>query len=190
MAALSAGSAPVATFAGYACLFDEVDLGRDTIAPGAFAQCLARRGSAGVRLLYQHDPAEPIGVWARIAEDAVGLKVEGCLTLEVARAREVAALVRAGALDGLSIGFKAVEARTDPRTRVRRITRIDLWEVSVVTFPMQPRARITTAGPDGPLALVAPAPQPLRPPTPLTTRQAARAVQDAAARLRPHLLAV
>lgn len=179
-------SAPVATFEGYACLFDQVDLGRDVIAPGAFADSLARRGAAGVRLLYQHDPAEPIGVWAQLTEDPIGLKVRGCLTLEVARAREVAALVAAGALDGLSIGFKAVEARTDPRTRVRRITRIDLWEVSVVTFPMQPKARIR-----GPLEGAAPVFAPaIQPPLPSSTRAAAAAVTRAAARLRPHLVAV
>ncbi|WP_156922010.1 HK97 family phage prohead protease [Azorhizobium doebereinerae] len=185
MAALSLPppqAVPMAAFEGYACLFDQVDLGRDAIAPGAFADTLARRGAAGVRLLYQHDPAEPIGVWARLAEDALGLKVEGRLTLDVARAREAAALIAAGALDGLSIGFKAVEARTDPRTRVRRITRIDLWEVSIVTFPMQPGARIRR-----PDALALPA---APPPAPLTTRQAAAAVTRAAARLRPHLALV
>lgn len=190
MAQILASSAPVASFEGYACLFDQVDLGRDVIAPGAFADSLARRGPAGVRLLYQHDPAEPIGVWASLTEDAIGLKVRGCLTLEVARARDVAALVQAGALDGLSIGFKAVEARTDPRTRVRRITRIDLWEVSVVTFPMQPKARIRV-----PLDASAPAftpgfvPAP-QPPLPASTRAAAAAVTRAAARLRPLLVAV
>lgn len=179
-------------FEGYACLFEAQDLGGDVIARGAFADTLARRGAAGVRLLYQHDPAEPLGVWARLTEDAVGLKVEGRLSLEVTRGREVAALIAAGALDGLSIGFRAVEARTDPRSRVRRITRIDLWEVSIVTFPMQPGARIRR--PDGGRM---PAPQPPLPLFPaagsagaLASRQAAAAVIRAAARLRPHLAAV
>ncbi|WP_454918431.1 HK97 family phage prohead protease [Xanthobacter sediminis] len=130
---------------GYACLFGVVDLGRDMVLPGAFAESLARRGASGVRLLYQHDPAEPIGVWTDIREDARGLYVRGRLSPAVARARECAALVAEGALDGLSIGFKAVEARTDPKTRVRRLGRIDLWEVSIVTFPMQPGARIAPA---------------------------------------------
>ncbi len=130
---------------GYACVFDKVDLGRDLIERGAFARSLAARGAAGVRLLYQHDPAEPIGVWTDLIEDGRGLYVRGRLSLEVQRAREVMSLVREGALDGLSIGFKAVSARTDPRTRVRRLARIDLWEVSVVTFPMQPDARIAPA---------------------------------------------
>lgn len=133
--------------AGYACLFGITDLGRDLVLPGAFAESLARRGTAGVRLLYQHDPAEPIGVWSEMVEDDRGLYVRGRLSPAVARARECAALIAEGALDGLSIGFKAVEARTDPKTRVRRLSRIDLWEVSIVTFPMQPGARITPAEP-------------------------------------------
>lgn len=139
-----ASIAPDGRFEGYAALFGRVDLGRDLILPGAFAHSLAERGTGGVRLLFQHDPAEPIGTWTRLAEDSVGLYVQGQLTLDVARAREVLALMRAGAIDGLSIGFRAVEGRTDPRTRVRRLSRIDLWEVSVVTFPMQPDARIAT----------------------------------------------
>ena len=136
------GIEPDGSFEGYAALFGRVDLGRDLILPGAFARSLGERGIGGVRMLFQHDPAEPIGVWAELREDAVGLHVKGRLTLDVARAREVLALMRAGAIDGLSIGFRAVEGRTDPRTRVRRLARIDLWEVSVVTFPMQPDARI------------------------------------------------
>ncbi|MEP9352054.1 HK97 family phage prohead protease [Xanthobacter sp. KR7-65] len=139
---------------GYACLFDVADLGRDLVLRGAFAASLARQGAGGVRMLYQHDPAEPIGVWSEAHEDARGLYVRGRLSPFVARAREVAALVREGALDGLSIGFKAVEARTDPRTRLRRIARIDLWEVSVVTFPMQPAARIVRPPPASPAVML------------------------------------
>ncbi|MBS7542010.1 HK97 family phage prohead protease [Ancylobacter oerskovii] len=130
------------SFEGYAALFGRVDLGRDLILHGAFSRSLAERGAGGVRMLFQHDPAEPIGVWTEIREDATGLFVRGRLMSDVARAREVLALMRAGAIDGLSIGFRAVEGRTDPRSRVRRLSRIDLWEVSVVTFPMQPDARI------------------------------------------------
>lgn len=139
-----ANVAPDGSFEGYAAVFGRVDLGRDLILPGAFARSLAERGAGGVRLLFQHDPAEPIGTWLALREDSVGLFVRGRLTLDVARAREVLALMRAGAIDGLSIGFRTVEGRTDPRTRVRRLSRIDLWEVSVVTFPMQPDARIAS----------------------------------------------
>ena len=130
------------TFEGYASLFGKLDLGRDMVMPGAFADSLAKRGAAGVKLLYQHDPAEPIGVWLDIGEDEVGLRVKGRLMPEVARAREVLSLWRAGALDGLSIGFRTVKGRTDAKTGIRRIEKADLWEISVVTFPMQTGARV------------------------------------------------
>ena len=130
-------------FAGYASLFGAVDLGRDVIERGAFAASLQARGPARVRMLFQHDPAEPIGAWSVIREDERGLYVEGRLATGVARAREVHDLMKAGALDGLSIGFEAVRARTDPRTGLRHILRADLWEISVVTFPMLPGARVT-----------------------------------------------
>ncbi|TCK31288.1 hypothetical protein EV667_1396 [Ancylobacter aquaticus] len=139
-----ANIAPDGSFEGYAALFGRVDLGRDLILPGAFARSLAERGAGGVRMLFQHDPAEPIGSWISLHEDSVGLRVRGRLTLDVARAREVLALMRAGAIDGLSIGFRTVEGRTDTRTKVRRLFHIDLWEVSIVTFPMQPDARIAS----------------------------------------------
>ncbi|TCT04185.1 hypothetical protein EDC22_11661 [Tepidamorphus gemmatus] len=129
-------------FCGCASIFGAADLGGDLVEPGAFAGSLARRGAAGVKLLFQHDPAEPIGVWDEIVEDARGLRVRGRLMPEVARAREVLALMRAGALDGLSIGFRPVKARTDPRTGIRRLIEVDLWEISIVTFPMLPEARI------------------------------------------------
>ena len=133
---------PDGSFSGYASLFDKVDLGKDVVERGAFAASLRMRGAAGIRMLYQHDPNEPIGAWTEIREDARGLFVRGRLTREVARAREVLSLMRAGALDGLSIGFRAVRARRDAGSGVRRILEADLWEISVVTFPMLPGARV------------------------------------------------
>ncbi|KKX28059.1 HK97 family phage prohead protease [Rhizobium sp. LC145] len=130
-------------FSGYASIFGEVDLGKDTIERGAFMNSLVERGARGVRMLYQHDPAEPIGAWKVIREDARGLYVEGVLSPGVARAREVHALMKSGALDGLSIGFRTVKARADAKTGVRRILEADLWEISVVTFPMLPSARVS-----------------------------------------------
>lgn len=130
------------SFSGYASLFGEVDLGRDVVERGAFAASLARRGATGVRMLYQHDPAQPIGVWEELREDARGLFARGRIAGGSAKAREVLALMREGALDGLSIGFKTVRARNDGAGGVRRILEADLWEISVVTFPMQPGARI------------------------------------------------
>ncbi len=131
------------SFSGYASLFGEVDLGRDTIVSGAFSKSLKARGAPGVRMLFQHDPAEPIGTWKVIREDERGLYVEGVLSPGVARAREVHALMKSGALDGLSIGFRTVRARSDKGSGVRRILEADLWEISVVTFPMLPAARVS-----------------------------------------------
>lgn len=130
-------------FSGYASIFGEVDLGKDTIERGAFRRSLAERGASGVRMLFQHDPAEPIGFWKTIREDARGLFVEGVLAADVVRAREVHALMKHGGLDGLSIGFQTVKARNDAKTGVRRILEADLWEISVVTFPMLPSARVS-----------------------------------------------
>lgn len=130
-------------FSGYASLFGEADLGRDVVMPGAFRRSLAERGAGGIRMLFQHDPAMPIGVWEAIQEDARGLFVRGRLTTEVAKAREVLALMRAGGLDGLSIGFRTVRGRKDARSGFRRLLEVDLWEISVVTFPMHPAARVS-----------------------------------------------
>lgn len=130
------------SFEGYASLFNIVDLGGDVVAPGAFRDSLRARGARGIKMLFQHDANEPIGVWDEIREDARGLFVRGRLMLDVARAREVLALMRAGALDGLSIGFKAIKGQRAPHTGIRRLTRIDLWEISIVTFPLLPEARI------------------------------------------------
>ena len=130
------------TFSGYASLFGVVDLAKDAVERGAFAKSLKTRGAAGIRMLYQHDPNEPIGTWTEIAEDGKGLFVRGRLAIGVERAREVLDLMRHGALDGLSIGFRASRARTDPRTGIRHIIEADLWEISIVTFPMLPGARV------------------------------------------------
>lgn len=130
------------TFSGYASLFGKADLGRDIVLPGAFRESLRRRGAAGIKMLFQHDPDQPIGVWTEIREDGRGLFVRGRLTAGVARAREVLSLLRAGALDGLSIGYRTVRGRTDRKTGLRELAEVDLWEISVVTFPMLPGARV------------------------------------------------
>lgn len=141
-------------FEGYASLFRIPDLGKDIVEPGAFRESLQRRGPGGVKMLWQHDPAEPIGRWSSLIEDSRGLFVRGRLSLAVARAREIHALMRDGAIDGLSIGFRYEKARTEPRTGLRRLERIDLWEVSVVTFPMLPQARIAAVKATRPSAFI------------------------------------
>lgn len=140
---LSSIDTAAGTFAGYASLFGVPDLGGDVVVKGAFRRSLKRRGPYGVKLLFQHDPSQPIGVWLSIVEDHRGLYVRGRLMPEIAKAREVLALMRARALDGLSIGFRTVKGSRDPTTGLRHLHEIDLWEVSVVTFPMQPDARIS-----------------------------------------------
>jgi HK97 family phage prohead protease len=127
-------------FEGYAGLFDRKDMSGDIIERGAFAASLRKRGAAGVRMLFQHDAAEPIGRWEELREDRRGLFVRGRLNLDVARAREVLSLMREGALDGLSIGFRTIRSRKG--RGVRHLLEIDLWEISIVTFPMQPGARV------------------------------------------------
>lgn len=153
-------------FSGYASLFGTADLSGDLVMPGAFSRSLARRGAGGIRMLYQHDPAEPIGVWTEIREDARGLFVRGRLMADVARGREVASLMRAGALDGLSIGFKTVKARPDRAAGIRRLNEIDLWEISVVTFPMQPDARVSSVKTTGLAAKMRRAARSLNPTSP------------------------
>lgn len=149
-------------FTGYASLFGVEDLSRDIVMPQAFDKTLKNRDPASIKMLYQHDPGEPIGRWDEIGTDDKGLFVHGHLMLDLQKAREVLALMQQGVLDGLSIGFKTVSAKRDPKTGVRRLFAVDLWEISVVTFPMLPGARITGAqitgsrderGPDGQLTL-------------------------------------
>lgn len=135
---------------GYASLFNQRDRGGDTVMPGAYAGALKRLVAAGgrVRMLWQHDPAQPIGVWDEVLEDARGLRVKGRLLPDVARAREAAALIAAGALDGLSIGYRTLRAAPDPAGG-RRLLELDLWEVSLVTFPMLTVARVAAKGAPG-----------------------------------------
>jgi HK97 family phage prohead protease len=143
------------TFSGYASLFHTEDLGRDIVLPGAFRDSLKERGPAGIKMLYQHNPAEPIGIWDSLKEDSRGLLATGRLMLAVARAREVLALMRAGALDGLSIGFRAVVGHRDKSSGIRRLARIDLWEISIVTFPLLPEARVAHVKSDAERRLLA-----------------------------------
>ncbi len=132
-----------ASISGYASLFGEVDQGGDVVMPGAYASSLTRLRAAGtrVKLLWQHDPGQPIGVWDEVLEDERGLFVKGRLLTETQKGREAAALIEAGAIDGLSIGYRTVKADRDAKGR-RQLAELELWEVSLVTFPMLPEARI------------------------------------------------
>ncbi|MCB1541181.1 MAG: HK97 family phage prohead protease [Rhodoblastus sp.] len=130
-------------FEGYASLFGVADLGGDVVLAGAFRDSLRKRGPDRIKMLWQHDPAQPIGAWLAIEEDSRGLKVNGRLNLDVSRAREILALMREGQVDGLSIGFRTLRATQDSKTGLRHLQKLDLWEISLVTFPMLPQARVT-----------------------------------------------
>ena len=134
---------------GYASFFGKCDQGGDVVAPGAYAASLRRLAARGgsVKMLWQHDPAQPIGVWDEVREDARGLWVKGRILRDVARGREAAALIGAGAIDGLSIGYRTVRATKDNGGR-RLLSELELWEVSLVTFPMLPEARVGAKGDD------------------------------------------
>lgn len=131
------------TVAGYASLFGIRDRGGDVVMPGAYGKALAALAARGdrVRMLWQHDQAQPIGLWDEVVEDARGLRVKGRILTEVARGREAAALLAAGAVDGLSIGYRTRRAEALPGGG-RRLWELDLWEVSLVTFPMLSEARV------------------------------------------------
>lgn len=135
------------TFSGYGSMFNNVDYDRDVIAPGAFSKSLKKRPARKVKMLWQHDPTQPIGVWEEMEEDSRGLKVKGRLLIKqgVPKADEAYALLKAGALDAMSIGFMIPAGgwEFDEKKRVRVINEADLWETSLVTFPANPKARVT-----------------------------------------------
>jgi HK97 family phage prohead protease len=130
------------TFHGYASLFGVTDLGKDVVSKGAFTKSLASRPASRVRMLREHDQSEPIGTWSSIKEDTTGLAVEGKLVLDTVKGRETHALLKAGALDGLSIGYRTKSARLDKAKGVRLLDEVELHEISVVTFPMLPAATV------------------------------------------------
>ncbi len=128
---------------GYASVYNVEDLNGDVVSRGAFRKALTNRMTP-VRMLYQHDPEAPLGRWRRFGEDSRGLYVEGEMILSSPSARDVYELVAGGALDGLSIGFRTVKAAA--QNRGKRIIEAELWEVSIVTFPMAPGAKIVRIG--------------------------------------------
>lgn len=134
-------------FSGYASIFNMVDSQKDMIRQGAFSKTLAE-SNGDIKLLWQHNFEEPIGVFTHLAENARGLYVEGTLLLDVQRAREAHALLKAGAIAGMSIGYVPVKHRIDPETGVRILEEVALYEISLVTFPANSEARVTTVKAD------------------------------------------
>ena len=131
-------------FEGYASIFGNKDLGNDVIEKGAFMRSLRRKGAKKIKMLYQHDTKEPIGVFDKVMEDQNGLYVKGRLAMGTQKGKEVYELMKMGAIDGLSVGYR-VDAKGhhyDDKRKYRVLKEGALMEISAVTFPMNPRARI------------------------------------------------
>lgn len=131
------------SFVGYASLFGVKDLGGDVVQPGAFTKSLKSKPASKIKMLRGHDTSEPIGVWTSLQEDSRGLKATGQLILTTVKGRETYELLKAGALDGLSIGFRTKRESFDRKTGARNLNELELHEVSIVTFPMLPTATIS-----------------------------------------------
>lgn len=133
------------TFEGYGSIFGNTDSYGDVVEPGAFKDYLAKNKPSSVKLLWQHNTDEPIGYYEEIYEDEKGLYVKGKLLIDdIARAREAYALLKVKAINGLSIGFTIMPggAEWDDKRKVRKLTNLSLWEISVVTFPANARAKV------------------------------------------------
>ena len=133
------------TVEGYGSVFGVRDNYDDVISKGAFVQSLKDHKAAGTMpaMLWQHDADKPIGIWTEMVEDEKGLRIKGQLAMETVKGKDAHALLKMGALNGLSIGFMAKEWAYERDTEVRTLTAIDLWEVSLVTFPANEKARVT-----------------------------------------------
>lgn len=127
-------------FSGYGSVFGVIDSYKEIVVAGAFTESLKTRQPS---LLWQHRSGEPIGIYTGVKEDAVGLHVEGKLALKTARGAEAYELLKMGAVSGLSIGFQVRDESYDRVTGINTLKTLDLWEVSLVTFPANDAARIT-----------------------------------------------
>ncbi len=127
---------------GYGSVFGNIDLGGDIIAAGAFADSI--REKAQLPMLWQHNPGDVRGLWTEMSEDDRGLKLKGQVAMDTTGGRDAAALMRMGALKGLSIGYMTRDSSMDEQTGIRTIKQADLWEVSLVTFPMNPEAQVAS----------------------------------------------
>lgn len=133
-------------FTGYGSVFGNVDSYKEVVAPGAFAESLAGWKDAGrlPPVLWQHRSGEPVGPYLDLREDEHGLFAKGQLLInDVQRAKEARALMKAKAVNGLSIGFVTREDSFDRVTGIRTLKKVDLWEISIVTFPANAAAQIS-----------------------------------------------
>lgn len=131
-------------FEGYASTFGNKDEGGDIVMPGAFAKSLTVRPAAKIKMLRDHDPSRLIGVYKTVQEDGKGLHVEGKLIRTTKDGAESYDLMKEGALDSMSIGYRTVDSEYDRQRDARLLKQLDLHEISLVAFPMNPMAEITT----------------------------------------------
>lgn len=130
------------TFEGYGSMFGNIDSYGEVVEPGAFARSLAKHNKEKTKplMLWQHNSDEPIGVWEDLQEDEKGLRGRGRLLTGIRRADEAYIMLKAGAVQGLSIGYR--EVRAEPDGTIRRLRELDLREISIVSFPANRQARI------------------------------------------------
>ena len=133
------------SFEGYGSVFNNKDLGNDVIKYGAFSESIKSKKAKQIKLLYQHKTDEVIGVIDSLEEDSRGLKIKGRLAMGTQKGREVFELMKMGALDSMSIGYRLSpdDYKYSDKLKKRTITNLDLMEISMVTFPMNPKAKIT-----------------------------------------------
>lgn len=129
---------------GYASVFGHLDDQGDRVIQGAFSASLKniQKNNKWPKMLWQHDPKEPIGQWTKIQQDDQGLYVEGKLLLELQKGREAYALLKEGVIDGLSIGYRVIEAHKSQFAEERLLSQLDLLEVSLVTFAANSKAKV------------------------------------------------
>lgn len=130
-------------FEGYASVFGDRDQGDDIVVSGAFSDSLVSHPIERVKMLWQHRPDKPIGKWLEAREDTKGLYVRGKLFLGIQQGRECHELMKEGAIDGLSIGYRTKSHQYDTDLGIRRLIKLDLREISVVTFPMLESATVS-----------------------------------------------
>lgn len=128
-------------FEGYGAIFGNKDLTNDIIEKGAFIETLKKDGMPA--LLLQHDSEQVIGKFTEAYEDERGLYMKGEINLDVQKAREAHSLLKQGALKGMSIGYLTQDYVYDQTTGIRRLKKLKLLEVSIVTFPANEKAKIT-----------------------------------------------
>lgn len=130
-------------FEGYASVFGVRDQGYDIVERGAFTESLSRRGAKGVKMLWHHNPTDIRGVWTELREDDRGLWCRGRVLKDLSKGRDTITLLKEKALDGLSIGYRTERYTIDEEAKARRLQKVDLIEISLVTFPMNQESLIS-----------------------------------------------